>query len=311
MKNNKWIILVILVGAFFLLNGCTDVVKWVEENEFTLNTASGDVSQAVSSGDLSPVKKPAITEAEFQKKVFAITDASKCSKYSWNDRGTTKKSYYRGMALTYAKAYCSPNQIVSAARNKPESKFDTTDVLSWYNSNYNKLGLTNDVAGRNTQRNVWTLLIGLGMRESSGRYCCGRDMSANFSSANSAEAGLFQSSYGSKRSSDELVNLFEKYKKSKKGCYLDVFKEGFTCSESNLKNWGEGAGFEWQKLSKECPAFSAEWAAILVRKSGGTKGEYGPLRTKKAELNKDCHNMLSQVENVILENQDICKVIAP
>lgn len=250
-----------------------------------------------------------INNANFEKEIFKITDNSKCSKYSWKDRGRANKSYFRGMGLTYAKAYCFPNSIVASARNTPESKFDTTDVLSWYNSNYNALGMTNDVAGKDTHRHVWTMLIGLGVRESSGRYCVGRDMSMDFSTANSAEAGLFQSSYGSKRSSPDLVALFEKYKKSKKGCYLETFSQGISCSSANLKNWGEGEGMEWQKLSKECPAFSAEWAAILVRKSGGTKGEYGPLRNKRVELNKDCNEMLKQIDSLIESNKTICDTL--
>lgn len=233
-----------------------------------------------------------------QAKVIAIVDASKCSKYSWKDRGTAKKSYYRGMGLTYAKNYCSPNSVVSSARNRPESKFDATDVLSWYNSNYKSLGLSNDVSSKETQRHVWTLLIGLGMRESSGRYCVGRDMSANFNTSDSAEAGLFQSSWGARKRDPSMTELFNKYMKDKSGCFYEVFKEGYSCSSSDLKNWGSGDGYNFQKLSKECPAFSAEYAAILVRKSGGTKGEYGPLRNKKAELNKDCDDMLQAIEKV-------------
>ena len=231
-------------------------------------------------------------------KVIALVDASKCSKYAWLNRGKAQKSYYRGMGLTYAKAFCNSNTIVSGSRNKPESKFDTTDVLSWYNSNFNKLGLYNDVSGKETQRHVWTLLIGLGMRESSGKYCVGRDLSANFTASDSAEAGLFQSSWGASKRDLSMVDLFNKYQKDKTGCFYEVFKEGYSCSTADLKNWGSGDGFKFQELSKTCPAFSAEYAAILVRKSGGTRGEYGPLRTKKAELNKDCDDMLQAIEKV-------------
>jgi len=293
--SDVYLVLFILVFSMVLI-GCDYV-------SFNTPVRTEDQSQVTG------VVETKVTMKEIETEIFKITDASACSKYRWKERGSTYKSYYRGMGLTYAKAYCAPDAIVSSARGTPESKFDTSDVLSWYNSNFNSIGLKNDLSGKDTQRNVWTLLFGLGMRESSGRYCTGRDMSADYSTANSAEAGLFQASYGSKRSSPELIALFEKYKKSKEGCFLDTFKVGFTCSESNLKNWGTGEGVEWQKLTKECPAFSAEWAAILVRKSGGTKGEFGPLRTKRAELNKDCGLMLQQIDSLIERNKNYCDLL--
>lgn len=246
----------------------------------------------------APNTKERRSQIDIQKDIFKIVDGSKCAAYRWKDRGTAKKSYFRGLGLTYAKAFCSPSSVVSNSRGLPESKYDVSDVLSWYNSNYRKIGMTNDVSGLETQRHVWTLLIGLGMRESSGRYCVGRDMSANFNTSDSAEAGLFQSSWGARKRDPSMTELFNKYMKDKSGCFYEVFKEGYSCSSSDLKNWGSGDGFQFQKLSKECPAFSAEYAAILTRKSGGTKGEYGPLRQKKAELNKDCDDMLQAIEKV-------------
>jgi hypothetical protein len=118
-----------------------------------------------------------------------------------------------------------------------------------------------------------------------------------------------QQSYNSRVASPELVTLYNKYKSSKKGCYLEVFKEGATCKASYEKLFGTGEGLTFQILNKSCPSFAAEYAAILVRKSGGTKGHYGPLRTKKAELNKDCDNMLLQIENLTLSNFSICDQI--
>ena len=52
--------------------------------------------------------------------------------------------------------------------------------------------MDNDAAGVDTVRHLFVLLIGLGMRESSGKYCEGRDKSASNRSAETAEAGLFQ-----------------------------------------------------------------------------------------------------------------------
>lgn len=243
--------------------------------------------------------------------ITSIAAGSQCAKYFWKDRGTAPKAYMKGMALTFAKAVCqidSPaNKIVSAARKTPESQYDTSDVLSWYNSNFKSLGMNNDVAGVDTLRHVYTLLIGLGMRESSGKYCCGRDMSADFSTADSAEAGIFQSSWGASRKSVEMKNLLTKYQASDKGCFSEVYKEGVSCKASDAKNWGTGTGVEFQALSKSCPSFSTEYAAILVRLSGGTKGEYGPLRKKAAEIRPECNDMLAQVQKLVQENSEFCK----
>ena len=43
--------------------------------------------------------------------------------------------------------------------------------------------------GAVTLRHLFALILGLGMRESSGRYCEGRDMSASNVSAETAECG--------------------------------------------------------------------------------------------------------------------------
>jgi hypothetical protein len=156
-------------------------------------------------------------------------------------------------------------------------------------------------------------MLGLGMRESSGQYCCGRDMSAGFSSADSAEAGTFQASWGARRvAPGEMQKLFDKYKASKEGCFLDVFKQGVNpddCLGNNAKNWGDGDGYDWQALTKQCPAFSAEYAAILLRKLGGKVGEFGPLRHKAAEIRLECNNMLLSVQKTFQENPALCDLL--
>ena len=181
------------------------------------------------------------------------------------------------------------------------------DAISWFNSNFAAVDMKNDVAGVDTMRHTFTLLMGLGMRESSGQYCCGRDASATNTSSESAEAGAWQTSYDSKSASAELPKLFEKYKADDSGCLLDVFDEGVTCSAANLKNWGTGVeGLAFQKLEKECPAFAAEYAAVMLRVSGGNKGHYGPLRTKAAEIRPECDDLLHDVQTIVEENPDLC-----
>ena len=251
--------------------------------------------------------KLVVDSQEIIKKI--VSSSTACTQYSWKDRGKTKLGYYQGVALTFAKALCQPKRsdvlIVQQANRNDAQK----DAFSWYKSIFDSKKLSNEVAGPNTLRHAYTLLLGLGMRESSGKYCCGRDMSANFSSADSAEAGLFQASWGAKRVAPEvLTNMFNKYQASQDGCYLETFKDTFTCSSSDWKNWGAPTsdGYKWQKLTKECPAFATEYAAVLIRLTGGSKGEFGPLRKKAAEVVVACDDMLKAVQAQIDKDPDLC-----
>lgn len=264
-----------------------------------------------------PAKSPAVKDSPSLpsssvslKELTSIAGGSSCAKYSWTGRGKAPAGYIKGMALTYAKAVChladSANTIVAKSRSLPESSSDRFDALSWYNSNFMRAGMPNDVSGGGTLRHAYALLIGLGMRESSGAYCCGRDMSASFSSSDTAEAGAFQSSWGARLRSIELSKLFQKYSASSSGCFLEVFKEGASCRAGDAKNWGTGDGEKFQALSKSCPAFAAEYAAVLIRLSGGTRGEYGPLRTKAAEIKSECDEMLQGIEKAVNANKNIC-----
>lgn len=250
------------------------------------------------------------TSAQVQK-IKDIAAGSQCAAYAWKDRGRAPKAYMRGMALTFAKAICNPTRADVVLVSKAATTDTVKDALAHYAPEFAALSMKNDKDSQRTLRHVYLLAIGLGMRESSGRHCCGRDMSADFSSENSAEAGTFQASYGSKRSSDVLVPMFQKYLKSRAGCFAETFKEGVTCTAANWKNWGveTSEGYKWQQVTKECPAFSAEWATVLIRKTGGTKGEFGPLRQKKAELRTECNTMLDQVQTYVTENPEVCKLL--
>lgn len=240
---------------------------------------------------------PIAAQASIQE-IREVVQKSECAKYKWKNRGQAPVAYLEGIALSYAKAFCNLEdpyvKIISKARALPESVADRKDALSWYNSNFKKIGLSNDETSVDTIRNTYTFLIGLGMRESSGRYCCGRDMSAKFDKPETAESGTFQNSYGS-RSSKVQLDLFNKYKTKKDGCFADVYKKNIRCDSGDLKIWGSGVGADWQRLAKDCPGFATEWAAIGIRLNGGTKGEFGPIKRKEVELIPACNQMLKDI----------------
>jgi hypothetical protein len=180
--------------------------------------------------------------------------------------GLRRKKAKKGGALSSAppRAIQRPHAICHPARSdvllvsRAQTGDDRRDALSWYDEVFAALGVTNHVQGVDTLRHAYTLLLGLGMRESSGKHCVGRDASACNVSADSAEVGALQTSWDSRGASPELPKLFDRYRKSSDGCLLDTFAEGVTCSAADWRNWGTGAdGLAFQELEKECPAFAA------------------------------------------------------
>jgi hypothetical protein len=187
------------------------------------------------------------------------------------------------------------------------------DALAWYDQIFTDLGMDNASDGADTLRHAYTLLIGLGMRESSGEHCCGRDMSADNVTADTAEAGLFQTSYNSHNFSDELDTLYAdwkvSYESSNYKCLLDIFSENVTCSEADWENYGTGEGVTFQQMEKECPIFAAEYAAFMLRVSGGSSGHYGPLRTRAAEVRPECDTMFADIQALIEANPFFCRFL--
>jgi hypothetical protein len=253
----------------------------------------------------APAQAPSATE-----QIATIATNSSCAQVFWKNRGLAPKAYMRGMALVFARAVCQSGradvQVVSSARAVPGPETNKTDALTWYEAQFAALGMSNATDGVDTLRHSYTLLIGLGMRESSGQYCEGRDRSANFTTADSAEAGLFQTSFGARTRHATMSALYENYKADPSACFLDVFKRGVSCDAEDAENFGQGEGRQWQQLTKTCPAFATEYAAVLMRAHGGKKGEFGPLRNRAAEVRPACDAMLKQVQDLVRSNPQMC-----
>jgi hypothetical protein len=79
--------------------------------------------------------------------------------------------------------------------------------------------------------------------------------------------------------------------------------------QEKRKTGGSGEGAAWQKLTKACPAFATEYAAVVVRKSGGHLGEFGPLRKHKAQVAPVCESMLSEVQKLVESNPELCSTL--
>lgn len=240
-------------------------------------------------------------------RIIQVAAQSEIARYRWRDRGVSPPGYIKGMALVYARVYCKLKAGDAAATEMAKTNTGNTDkdALAHYAQEFNAVGMANESAGVDTLRHLFVLLIGLGMRESSGRYCEGRDRSASNTTADTAEAGLFQTSYNARKGNHLLMpQLFRQYLANPSG-FVEVFQKGISCSSSNLENFGDGDGREFQRLSKTSPAFAAEFAAVGLRNS---RKHWGPINRKAVEIRLECDAMLLQVQKVVDEFK-LCPVL--
>jgi hypothetical protein len=263
--------------------------------------ANAGAADSAGSEDSGTPAAPAPDSAPIDQ-ITQIAAQSDIARYSWKDRGVAPKGYIKGMALVYARVYSKLNAGDAAAAEMAKAKSDDSDhdALAWYDPVFAAAGMNNDTAGADTLRHLFVLLIGLGMRESSGKYCEGRDTSASNTTAETAEAGLFQTSFNARTASPLLPKLFAAYSENASG-FVEIYKEGVKCSAAELENFGSGDGKEFQRLSKACPAFAAEFAAVGLR---NIRKHWGPIIRRGAEVRLECDEMLRQVQAAVDESPE-------
>ena len=178
------------------------------------------------------------------------------------------------------------------------------DALSWYAGIFDEHEMNNDADGVDTLRHLFVLLMGLGMRESSGRHCCGRDMSADNVDPYTCEAGLFQMSWNASSSSPEMQKLFEEYshKQATLICAASHFSQDVSCSTAEWRVYGTGPGRAYQTLAKTCPQFAVETTAIGLRK---LRKHWGPIVRYEAEVRDDANDLFLNVQHLILGQEDV------
>lgn len=262
-------------------------------------------------GDVGPdtwaallTNKPAVAQptgvaisSDTINKILQAAAASNLAHYAWADRGVAPAAYINGMAVSFANAYAKWKQGSSATAVMAQAATGdgSTDALSWYSAFFSKLNMSNSAAGADTLRHTFVLLTGLGMRESSGIYCTGRDTSANNETADTAEAGLFQQSWNSRSASPELPKLFAQYSANPEG-FKSIFSDGVSCSASNLQNYGSGDGQAFQALCKSCPDFAVECAAVGLRV---IRQHWGPINRQEAEVRPEADQLFQQVQQIV------------
>ena len=239
--------------------------------------------------------------------ILSIASRSPLVRFDWPGRGVAPLGFIKGMALTYARVYCKfkDGDPFAAEMAKANTEDADRDALAWYAPEFRAARMRNDVAAADTLRHLFVLMLGLGMRESSGRYCEGRDRSASNTTAETAEAGLFQTSFNARSASALLPRLFADYMANRAG-FVETFREGVRCRASDFENFGTGRGAEFQQLSKECPAFATEFAAVGLR---NFRKHWGPITRKEAQLRSEGDALLLAVQDVIDATPGLCAMV--
>jgi len=238
------------------------------------------------------------TQADAIARISDLAASSAIASYDWKNRGKAPAGYIKGMAVSYAKLYHELGAGSAAAIEMAKAMTDdaSKDALRHYEDVFKQAEMDNTKDGADTLRHLFVLMLGLGMRESSGKHCEGRDRSANNTTAETAEAGLFQTSWNARRASPLLPKLFTDFMASPTPSYLDIFKEGVHCKEASLENFGDGDGRDFQKLSKECPFFAVAFAAIGLR---NIRRHWGPINRHDAEIKPDADAMFKDVQKLV------------
>jgi uncharacterized protein (TIGR02594 family) len=260
----------------------------------------GDETWAALRSGKPATPSGAVISTDTVNKIVQLAAVSDLARHSWSGRGAAPSGYIKGMAVSFGNLYAKWKKGNSAAAvmAAPNSGESGHDALAWYDGHFAALGLRNgpdESKSGDTLRHLFVLLTGLGMRESSGRCCEGRDRSALNTTAETAEAGLFQQSWNSRVASPELPKLFAEYSANRQGFY-SIFSEGVRPHAGDLNNFGSGDGAAFQALCKSCPAFAVEAAAVGLRT---IRTHWGPINRQEAELRPEADSLFRQVQDIV------------
>src|SRR5262245_14441330 len=267
-------------------------------------------------GDAPPYVPPApagmpppLTE-DMQDHIEDIAATSKIAGYSWHDRGKAPIGYVVGVAVAFANTYRQFKMGYAPAVDMAKANTGNADkdVLSWEAGRFNSAGMPNEEDGADTLRHLWAYLLGLGMRESSGKHCCGRDMSVPpgyYGPADTTtEAGAWQTSYDAHGCSEHFDTLFDAFEPAADSDnpqgFLAQFKMGVSCSSADWECHGptSSPGYRHQEMSKSQPAYAAEVCCIALRH---LRKHFGPVGRREVEIKPDADAMLREVQAYVDE----------
>ena len=235
--------------------------------------------------------------------ITQAVDASPLVTFQWPGRGIAPIGYLYGMALTYARVLCKlhaqdPSALLMA---EPATRLET-DALNNYRP----------ASGSQVDnlRHLFVLLTGLGMRESTGRYCVGRDQTVSpIPSVRDQEAGLFQMSYSVGVGSPNFPDLrlhYDQLALRPYDGYEAIFALGIPrpCRRTELTGFGRGRAGAFREFCVRQPALCAEVAALALRQRAR---HWGPIRGGTVTLSPDCDALLLSVQQIV-ESERCCEV---
>jgi N-acetylmuramoyl-L-alanine amidase len=235
-------------------------------------------------------------DAETVAAIIALAENSSLMDYSWKDRGEAPVGYIPGLALCFAVTLTGlQNGYAAAVKMAGKLGDEDVDALTWYESEF--ADLNEPMQHKEDRlRALFALMIGLGMRESSGNCWEGRDMSASNTSADTAEAGMFQTSWNINTCSPpDFAQMSELLWDDPNG-FLDIFADDITPTSSNLSCYGTGTGARYQWLARFCPLYACVTTALGLRLR---RQHWGPINRKEAEVKQAALDLLYKVQLLI------------
>jgi hypothetical protein len=221
--------------------------------------------------------------------------------YAWPDRGQPPPGYISGMCKVFALAVTLYRAGDAAVKIMAQADTrDDDDALAVYSDEFDELDMDNSRDGIATLRHLFVMMVGLGMRESSGNVWEGRDMSASNTEAETCEASLFQTSWNISSSSDTIDELLDEYWQDPNG-FQPTFARGLYPSASQLDCYGSGTGAKYQWLSRFSPAFHCLVTGVGMRLRSN---HWGPIVRHEVDLNPDVDELLIEVQK-LMEPADV------
>lgn len=231
-------------------------------------------------------------------KIISLSQASPLLKFDWFERGRMPIGCLEGLALYWAQLYSrykAGNDKYVAEIGKADTGDRSRDVLAYYAPEFADNGMGNSVSGLKPLRHAVMLSFALWMEESTGKFCCGRDPSAENVSADTAEAGGPQTSWNAHVGSHLMVQLFSDWV-DKPSALVTYFHRGVACSATDLENYGSGTGRMFQEMSKAKPEFAEEFALIGMR---NIRQHWGTIDRKTVKIVPGCNDFLQQISDLV------------
>jgi peptidoglycan hydrolase-like protein with peptidoglycan-binding domain len=232
---------------------------------------------------------------DLANQIYTMAQQSEIADYSWPDRGVPPPGYIAGMALSFAAAFTRAENGDAAAKAMTKGLgHSDVDALSWYKAELAEQGITLGLWDQRL-RALFTLMIGLGPRESSGKYCEGRDLSADNVASDTAEAGLFQTSWNINSAHPSILPLLDEFWKNPNG-FLKEFKEGISPTANNLNSYGSGDGIQYQFMSRFTPLFHVLVTGIGLRTR---RQHWGPVNRREVTIKREANALLGSVQELV------------